>query len=1187
MSVSSTAPVAIPVVSPATVDLDRHAVIEASAGTGKTHLIEGLVEEFVCRRHIGIQRLLMVTYTEKAAGELRERIRRRLEAAAAAGNRHAATALRDFPQAAITTIHGFCQGVIREFALDCGLPFRTELGDEESLVVKCLNRVKRMQWREWAASCGPAARLADALALVAFNKNFDFGMIRAIKAHRQGRDILRPKGTVSFRTVIRHLARRIRGLPKTLAPIPFTELPSRYAALPIKGNFKPSPRIAFLEEVVAAVAATDDLACTARFADALRRATTASTLEGWLAGAFVRRAATTAGWEAELQRLVAAMQGLKDSCDLMAAHWRSMTLVSVKREMEEAKARQGIILFDDMIERLRLALDREPDGELFHALRTRFLVALVDEFQDTDTAQWEIFRRIFVDPPEKRRVILVIGDPKQAIYRFRGADIGAYQAACKELLIRRGGKLYELETSYRQWPGLLKDLNGIFSHEEWFHAANGKADKIVYSTVKAAPDAHRRAWIVSFEDPPALADPLSVPPTGAFPVVRLVPLVAKGRAAGREMAGRIGELIEQLLTARNPLMIAERSAAAGLVPRPLGAGDIAVLVRDRVDAEVIEKALAGRHIAFSRYKKSGIFESPESAHVEFLLESLGHLRDDESLRRALLTPFGGWALCDLDAFDHVPEETRAWFENLADLARERKWARLFRTLLSAPPPAGPSGSLEPLLLREAARPGGDRLLSNFRQIFELLEIDAEKMCLDLAGLVRRLRELRREAGDESGLYRIESDEPRVRIMTMHAAKGLEFPIVFVSGGFTSGDKRTAIFSRYHRRGRFTTDLARPKNQLEQDEEAAENLRIFYVALTRAMHLLFVPDAPADRTASAGPMSGFVAAALKHLAPPESSCHAPDAAPAMVAPSAASAPTPLARRGPAPAPVISGRWPVLASFSSLRGRALAEAAVRLAGSDSDPRAIDDEPEEDSMTALAGGFLHGRAAGSALHRLFERLGPGPFLEARDEAGTPGAGEIRKAVRLELSLFGLLPDDLADEEKAIDEAIQLLRRGWLVPVLPGGGRLLDSADGDFRHEVGFLLDAGIAEAPRPLARLLNGAMDLVVRRDGRYFAVDWKSNRLGNYDQAALDAAMKESGYDLQAGIYALALWRWLARRLPDFDFKRHFGGVIFLFLRGLDPARPGDGVRHVAYPDEESLEEFNRDLLSLLDPRRVAS
>ncbi len=859
------------------------------------------------------------------------------------------------------------------------------------------------------------------------------------------------------------------------------------------------------------------------------------------------------------------------------------------RAQREAKRRQRVIAFDDMLFNLHDRLTRGDSPWLAAALKARFPAALIDEFQDTDPLQFAIFRTIYTsvttDDTLGDAPLFFVGDPKQAIYSFRNADLHTYLAAGDHAVAH-----YSLAENQRSTEPLIRALNTLFG-------ANPRAfmlDGLGYQEVKfgkkprqplvdtSAPRAPLQVWTLPAADD---GEPLFQRDAQAAVVAATATEIARLLNAARRGEVRLG------------------TAPAD---RELAAGDIAVLVRSNAQGSLIRQALTARGVGSVELSQASVFRSSDAEELDRVLTAVLEPARERTLKAALSTELMGQ---DAAAIARLANDESALLDAVQRFAGWRElWLQrgigfMLRQWLAAEQVAG----------RLLARPDGERRLTNLLHLVECLHEAGERYAAPDT-LLRWFRSQRVSPdADDATQLRLESDQNLVQIVTIHKSKGLEYPIVFcpflwgaARGG--RGDGLTGV--AYHDdAGDAVIDYGHEFHAKERQddiaqrlklEDSAETLRLIYVALTRAVHRCVIvagcyrtagryPSATASTrsllnwlVAGAGMTAdewfqhkngtASIAAAWQALA--ERSGGAVGVAPLPVGdatPLHSPWPAPDALAAlPAPAALPGGWW--IGSFS-----AIAHGAVHdRSGVDHDLRVVEtaaDAPldESPSFRAEADDPLHfprGPAAGEAIHQAFEQI------DFTDPAGWPGA---TTAALHKLRTLGVADAPGADGNALRARMLTRLLEGTLHTPLPLGTaqplRLADLPASRRLVELEFHLPSHRFSAaalndtlaahgyamPRlqfaTLRGFLKGFIDLVFEHEGRFFILDWKSNHLGDtpahYGQGALAAAMHDQGYHLQYLLYLVALDRYLRHRIAGYSPEQHLGGAVYLFVRGVRP------------------------------------
>ena len=830
------------------IDLHRHAVLEASAGTGKTHSIEDLVVRLLKEESVALDSILIVTFTEKATGELKDRLRKRLEKELRASPPHPEVlqaAVDCFDQAWIFTLHGFCRRVLQEFAVEQGQELRSQLVNDKDLLEPCLREIQRRVWRQ---DYGP--QLSQVLEMAGYDRDQakdweDQVRDLADRFRPESGDRLVPRAIDDWPGLLRTLEEK---LLKVLA-----KLRSLVAELPAKRNRKLEPIHAWLDDPQTAT----------------QPVKTFHELMGKLATSadFVKK-----GFLALLPpgQLATLLEKIRNFADWSSFRWQLAvrTVPQLQQALSDYKKQHGQWSFDDMIARVDDSLDpaKNPQARTLAAsLRQRFRYGIVDEFQDTDLLQWRILRRIFLEwraePREGPEVgqasssphnsaphgarlassLFLVGDPKQAIFGFRGADLPTYIEAVDEIQKKHGAQSCKLKTNWRSLPELIQALNRLFQEGEWFPPETG----ISYVPVEPAAEEDRPSKLVQ--------DRTGRP---ALNVVdwRLDDLLSKlRREHARFIVGEIGQLLRA--GREGPTLVSIKREPA----RPLDAGDICVLVFRRSEARPVIAGLKEAGIPFTFYKQPALWRSDEAEQLRFVFDALCQPEHRGSFRKALLTRFFRCSPQELALSEELPvrHPARQLFDRWLELAGRRQWTALFQSMFE--------DSL--IFADNQADAETDRQRANFRYIAGRMMQQAYGQNLDLLSLADWCRHQENLGVADENLQPKETEQPRVRIMTIHAAKGLEFPIVFLAGGWTDGGREKLLTYRTPEPGRVfdLTGLCdgSPQKLKAQRERLDENRRLLYVALTRAMFKLYVPQVlvGAKKYRQTGPIVQLLAPAL--------------------------------------------------------------------------------------------------------------------------------------------------------------------------------------------------------------------------------------------------------------------------------------------------------------------------------------
>jgi exodeoxyribonuclease V beta subunit len=1195
-------------------------LLEADAGTGKTWTIAGLVVRALIERELGIEQLLVVTFTNAATAELGARIRQRIaqlerllddriEARAtavdepfcvafAAGLDDAAAlrarsalriALARVDEMAVHTIHGFCQRVVDEHALSIGVPSGLPVSADSAAPE--LARLADW-WRAQAREASPARLLAFGLA--GLTPDSLHVAVKALAANPLAR--VEPAAG-DWRAVEGELS----GLRDELAAALAREGDALLDWIGVKGN---------------ADGNRFRVASVTKWLDALRRFC-ADPHPAALPDAIGKLAAPRFGDRTPPSTIPAICDRLATLAASIARlrAWIAQEIVAdAAAARHDDLARAQSLGFDDLLRLVHDALsDRDGGGALARTLRERYPMALIDECQDTDPLQWAIFSRIYVDDapsgtgPAPSALVLV-GDPKQAIYAFRGADVYSYLDARDAV-----GRIHRLGENQRASRALVAAINAIFRRERPF-----LVDEIGFA--EAGAGARPRRPLDAGDSDSRAA--LTVVRLQADPESGWLGATAARRQAVDACVAEIGRLL---------------GSGARLGDSALRPADIAVLVNAHWQGTEIKRALAAAGIGAAEVSRDSVLATLECSELMRIVAAIAEPADPGLLRAALATTLLGEDARSLRALD---ADAGGALVTASRFARAREdWQR-----------HGPIAALRRLIRDEgvgarlAATRDGDRRLTNLLHLVELLGDDEEARLGPQQALHAWMR--RRTVGDaddrETEELRLESDEDLVRILTVHKSKGLEFPVVFLPYAWSSRSPRSTTPQTWHERAcggrwRAVLDFAPTSEATGQcaSESHAEALRAMYVALTRAEQRCYVfwgVAAGAQFSPLAWLLAGVDPSVQKDWrpgfkAPPPLDTQAVDRG-LDACRERANAVDPAAMIV-VDAPALAGsRGPAQAGEGVARDEPHAPVDARP---EARPEALAARPWRTaiaaplvttSFSAIVSALHADEGGGARAQDAVERPDHDQLPTPLDEAPTAGEASIRfrfpSGAQAGVCLHGVLEDarfDARFDRRAV--ADRLLRGGyrrldagqvaeWLEQVVAAPMR---AAQGETIRlpevpmarqvrELDFLL-CGHAVSDRALVEtvgtefaidaaavaarwsgFLRGFVDLVFEHGGRYYLLDWKSNHLGDsasrYAAGPLATAMRANAYSLQACLYALALHRWLRRRLRGYDYERHFGGALYVFLRGAGleaPGLEGAGV-HACRPSARLIDALDR-------------
>lgn len=1097
---------------------DGTALIEASAGTGKTYTIAELVLRLILERDLTIDQILVTTFTELATAELRDRIRRRLrEAFAMLTNGDTSVlpenapdlgeamkrldlAIRDFDEAAICTIHGFCQRMLRDRAFESGTLFDAELITDDSSL---LREVADDFWRRefyvadgvvFAAAARSGLSAEELLKVLGRVKNNPAARVIPVTS-RADFDALREELVECWAELCNNWSAWDGDVREIFQDAPWAK----------HSQGKPETMAAYIDSLAKAVG------------DPIGDPSLGRAME-YLSRSSVEKAVRK-GHTAPDHPLFDVCQRLLDLEPRFAAAVRSVFCEWARAELPRRKLARNVLSFDDLLLRLDAALAGPESEKLIASIRRRYKAALLDEFQDTDPVQERIFRRIYQDSSAP---VYLIGDPKQAIYGFRGADVFAYLDAGD-----RADETYTLGSNWRSETPLVEAVNELFSVRDDVFVLEG----IVFRRVKPAGEA---------DENPLTIGGKKEPPFRIWTMFADKPLT--NRIAKPEIARATAAGIASLLAANAKI--------GGSKVRP---GSIAVLVSDRYEARMIQKSLGSFHVPGVLSGAANVFESHEAGELQRVLAGAAEPSCEDLVRCALATDMLGFTGSSLDGLARSETDWNAALERFAryhGLWKESGFVMMLRTLFL-------DFGIRARLLGLS---DGERRLTNLLHLAELTQAACVIQRLGIIGTQKWFGTQMQDAPsnrDEHTELRLERDDEAVRILTVHASKGLEFDIVFCP--FLWGDGKGPGKSPVacHDGSQLTLafgDASNDCTEAAQREYLAERVRLLYVALTRAKHGCTMVWGDFEK----GKKSAC--ARLFENTPPE----------VLETPSIVVEPLPE---------VDAPRYaPEMPRSETLKPRTFSGSIDRSWGISSftgltrehvlepEPAAFaDDEPELETvavteavpLTGIAA-FPRGKKSGTCLHEILEEL------DFTDETGIP------EIVERKLRVFGLAGNEEVIGEavrRTLDVSLDGTDPEFVLSRVPRAKRLTEL---EFHFPVSRLtaerLSAFRGGGWRLAFPLLNGFLkgyiDLVIEWNGRFHIVDWKSNWLGptpdSYKRDALASEMQRQQYRLQLHLYAVALHRYLGLRLPAYEYDVHFGGVFYVFVRGIDPARPELGI-----------------------------
>ena len=1172
-------------------------LIEAGAGTGKTYTIESLFIRLIIEKNLPVDQILVVTFTKAATEELRERIRSKLVKAKEAFMKgesndrlinslckkyvdHALAldlinkALIDFNEASIFTIHGFCARILSENSFETGSLFDTELVTDRTDLIQ---EVAEDFWRINLYNAEPEFITYSEKKVSGpgfFSKLLSKQISPRIKIIPE---VEKPELKIlgDFRFLIEKL-RNIWSASKD-------EISGLMRDPALKGNIYGvlGPEGSGLSKrdikVISFVSGMD------RFLDERSTGFPLFDKFEYFTAEKIKKS-VKAKQKAPLHPFFIICDELAEKSKELTAEFERYILY-LKREfirfagteLGKRKKKRNIQYYEDLLTKVRDALvNSRENHDLAIQVRRKYKAALIDEFQDTDPVQYEIFSNLF-DSDES--VLFIIGDPKQAIYSFRGADIFSYLNAAS-----KAGSKSTLTENWRSVPGLIDAVNAVFSDLKnpyifddiaFFKGVSGYAQE--YKDKNVASYAPLTLWHLFSDE-----------------------YTEKNKSITKDVAEKV--ISESVASEILRLLKRDNGAEASI-----RAGDIAILVRTNNQAQTVKMSLSKRKIPSVIYSIDNVFDSHEAVELERFLGAVSDPSSIKNVRSALVTDIFGLSGEQLDIAGQDPlvwDEQQSFFAEFHYLWNKDGFIKMFRYFMTQ------KKVRERLVLFH----DGERRITNLLHLSEILHKVSVEKKTGMTGLVRWLSEQREASREklEEHLLRLESDDEAVKIVTIHKSKGLEFPVVFCpfNWGRSEVSDKEVIFHDDSDERNLVLDLGRNEKSLSaaRKELLSENIRLLYVALTRAKercYLVWGRINSGETSAMAylfhyarnNEYSGneeIVAAVKDYFTGNDDICLLDDlkklekraggAIDVSVLPSA-----------------VDGKYDFyewdkkeeffcrnftgkiddtfkISSYSSLT--AGSPASHDLRDIDAGIRA-GIEPHQQSGMSDIFSFPRGARAGIFFHDLFEKM----------DFSYSGAGTREELVAGKLREYGfgaiwkspvcdminkvldapLYAKEMIIELTGVDKASRVNEMEFYFPlkmitpvtikkVFQDYGRTIVSGD----YPVWF---ENLVFSPSK--GFMKGYMDMVFTHKGHFFLVDWKSNYLGNtvnyYGKSNINEAMEKESYILQYHLYVLALHQYLRLKTAYYNYEDYFGGVFYIFMRGVDDSKTGGAGIFYDLPD----------------------
>ena len=1195
--------------------LNQVNLIEASAGTGKTYTIGSIYLRLLLQagencfsRPLNVEEILVVTFTEMATEDLKRKIRERLTAAISVFSEYyekqdkaiftgehqflaellpyledIPTALRrlklaeqNLDLASIYTIHGFCRRMLMQHAFNSGVHFNLKLlKDQFDLLKQFANEF----WREHFYSqpfeianfiSKELGSPDDVLSILESDLNKDVSVVTDNQQSLSlSIDEFLQKSVGERLKAVEDLKvfwlKNVDEISSIIMEEITKDYPKDQLTSLSRSSYQKERLKTWIEQINKWANNPLDYEINKTLKDYFLQSSIEQKYEKQTEKKKNKKAAIPfyAPIFAELEELVEKIQPSDLFKKIILYHYRQ----GIQKKLLEYKVNHPEKSFDDLLRLLKEALYGEGGEQLAELIRFQYPFVMIDEFQDTDALQYQIFSKIYHNETAFGSVgFMMIGDPKQAIYRFRGADIFTYLKAADEASER-----FNLGTNYRSSQPLVEGVNRLFD----FKNAPFIYENIEFLNVSAA----KKNLVFQLNNQPE-------------PAFRFY-INDKDKSTQQDYAKACATSIQQWLksAAENPVVFPNESKAEN---QTLRAENIAVLVRGYTEADLVKKELQALGIASVYLSDRGnVFESNTAKELALILQACLSVTERPILN-AIATALFGLNAAEIHQIHRDEIQWQRWAEKFAEY--QQIWQR-----------QGVLPMLHHLLLAEniteklLSRPDGERKLTDLLHLAEILQ-QAAALNESEAALLRWFEKQIQDNGRQEAQIRLESERQLVKIVTIHKSKGLEYDLVWLpflgneAKDPTKSGKQKKLFNLYYDSDEEKTLWDMQDQHLDEltEEVFAEELRLLYVALTRAKYqMAFVLPKAFDKKWNAllyvltqgeiGRKLGLPAnwdtqpllEKFKQLLPNDVAIELTDVL-------QASEPLTLnISQDNLSAEIFQGEieqdWR-MTSFSGIeqthqRKAYLNESAVKKSLIFDDAKdydaSISIENITENLTALAHDndemvldFPRGTQIGTLLHRYFEKV---PFAQLAEQEN------IEK-----------LCQDLNLAEEQFAAVQQWFEQILSTPILPNNDLTLAQInEKQCFKELVFYLNISrhfdVAGFNRALATLhhlpseplqfddiqgmVRGTMDLVFSYQNKYYLLDYKSNFLGetlkDYDQAALKKAMLEHHYDWQYLLYVVALHRYLKTRLPHYDYNRDFGGVVYAFLRGMNGS-PQSGI-----------------------------
>lgn len=1170
-----------------TCPLDTLNLIEASAGTGKTYNIQNLFARLIIEKNYTVNSILVVTFTEAATKELKDRIRKILndllvfletgtvqsdqkERIEKLSERFSTpdiykrkhiikNALSNFDEASIYTIHGFCSKMLNQCAFETSSLFNTTLENNPNTMIR---EIIEDYWRTNFYKIDILTKIVFEYKKITIDKLYNF----IIK-------ILQKQG--------------LKLIPSKISPINFQNLSEIYQRLKEEWDFN---------EIISILNGAKLNQATYK---PVKIQKAAENMEYFLNGKFNSdffssidlftlkkiNSKKTAKSNDINHEFFSICDEFLNIINMIPAFINLQCHEYFKTKYKEKKDRQNLITFDDLLINLDNNLNSKEAGTLINNIRGMYNAVLIDEFQDTDPVQYSIFRKIFIDG---NKTTFLVGDPKQAIYGFRGADVYTYKKA-KEELQNKKGHTYTIDKNFRSIPNLVNGVNSLFSEKEPGVFVN---DFINFHSIKAKDFDPQNDLTKNGKQETAPIKILFNENAQKNPEFNIF--------AFQQTSNEIYKLLTN------------SELKVGKEQRNVLPQDIAILVSNHAQAANLQPYLRELNIPVVLQASGNIFDTPEANNIALMLSAIADPGNAPIIKGLLTSDLFSITSTDLHSFLENDSEI---FEKLVELFRTAHeiWVKgsfieMFNFFIS-------ENKINEYLLTQEQ---GERKLTNYLHLAELIEQQEMENRLNISALISWYQKQQNpKTRDEQENYeiRLESDTQAVQIMTVHKSKGLEFPIVFCPFlGSRKPSSKSSIFEYHNSLGDFILDFSGENINKSQanDEYLEELMRMVYVAITRAKYqcyifwgnttsnissaltYLFHRDTLYNDKKISQIGKGNIVDALSKKFNKKPIDMIPDS-------SKLSEQIELITEFDdydetkkyetmETIPFINVRkfkgeidkiWRI-SSFSNLSTEdksIVPEIPIDYDDIEENEKVIDTKINIFNFPA-------GVKTGNCFHSIFEEI---DFTTSEEK--------IKNIIKEKLVYFQLNADDEKSNTETLDLVYKMVENVLKVDLSPKipGLRLEKISKQDRLTEVEFNIPIHHNQSKITFPDILKnskynikinddifqgfmtGFIDLVIRYKGKFYIIDWKSNRLsGNkndFEEKNIIREMHKHNYNLQYLIYTTALNIYLKSQIPNYDYKKHFGGIFYVFLRGVEHNKAGKSI-YFDKPEEQIIHNITQ-------------